>query len=453
MEDKNRDTKIKVKNNTKTFHDLTERFKTVVLEAVGEGTKKRSRKKVKAKAPAPHSKAEIAAARQRDRDNFSRITAVAFMVLITAIFIAGFIIKDNNFSADENRLLQERPGFSIPEYMEGRFERKLENYVADQFPMRNTFIRIKSALDMTAGRLETNGVYRCRDNYLMEAITVPDRNDLSATVDAMAQFKNRHSRMNMYFMLVPNAANILGDKLPATVKMADQNKYMDSFYSSISGAGYIPIDVREALTEKSEDTQIYYKTDHHWTTDGAYIAYRTACEIIEIEDDREYKPYAVKNDFNGTLYSRSGYTNGKSDAINIYLPADEKEHVESVMYYADTKEKTTRFYRLENLDTKDAYSVFGGSNHPMYTIKTPVESKRRLLLVKDSYANSFIPFIAQDYREIVVVDPRYFFENIDNLISAEGVTEVLFLYNANTFFGDDSLQLTLGDSPTGDSDQ
>ena len=111
--------------------------------------------------------------------------------------------------------------------------------------------------------------------------------------------------------------------------------------------------------------------------------------------------------------------------------------------YADTKQKTTEFYQLNNLKKKDAYTVFGGSNHPLYTVKTPVRSRRRLLLIKDSYANSFLPFLTQDFREIVVVDPRYYFGNVKDLIRNEGVTDVLFLYNDNTFMTDESLSLML----------
>ena len=98
---------------------------------------------------------------------------------------------------------------------------------------------------------------------------------------------------------------------------------------------------------------------------------------------------------------------------------------------------------MKNLKKKDAYTVFGGSNHPIYTIKTPVKSSRRLLLIKDSYANSFLPFLARNFREIVVVDPRYYFGNIDNTITTENITDVLFLYNANTFFTDSSLSMML----------
>ncbi|MBQ0005694.1 MAG: hypothetical protein KBS68_07540, partial [Clostridiales bacterium] len=189
--------------------------------------------------------------------------------------------------------------------------------------------------------------------------------------------------------------------------------------------------------------QLYYSTDHHWTSDGAYEAYKIAIKKLGFKKYKVFEPLVVKNDFKGTLYSKSGFTNGLSDEIKIYVPKNEKIYKNSVIDYPDDTDKTTEFYQLKNLDTKDAYTVFGGSNYPMYTIKTPVKNRQRLLLIKDSYANSMIPMLSQYYREIVVVDPRYYFENLNDLIQVEGITDVLFLYNANTFAGDDSLAMML----------
>ena len=142
----------------------------------------------------------------------------------------------------------------------------------------------------------------------------------------------------------------------------------------------------------------------------------------------------MANNFRGSLASKSGFANGRNDDVTLFLP-DYSKHKSSVLFFSDTQTRTTKFYKLNNLKKKD--------NHPEYTIKTPVESKERLLIVKDSYANSFIPFLTQDYYEIVVVDPRYYFDNIDRLMDSEGITKVLFLYNSDTFFGDDSLALAL----------
>ncbi|MGN8713724.1 DHHW family protein [Hornefia butyriciproducens] len=376
--------------------------------------------------------------------SYTRITGLLFVVCLAAVFLLNLILPDKTFSAVENRVLQTLPSFSVSKYMEGRYETKLENYVNDQFLLRNGFIRIKSAADVTEGKLEANGVYRYRDHYLMEEISTPNKHFVY-TKNALRQFSRQYSNVKMYFLLAPNAANILSDKLPATVRMADQNRYMDSFLSDLHSFGYTTIDIRDAFRKAKEDTQLYYRTDHHWTSDGAYLAYRTAAKKMKLDNKTTYDGYAVKNDFRGTLCSKSGFVNGRDDAIKIYLPDSRQNYRNSVIYYADTKKKTTHFYQLDNLKKKDAYTVFGGSNHPMYTIQTPGTANRTLLLIKDSYANSFIPFLSQNYRRIIVVDPRYFFEDIGDLIDAYKVDEILFLYNANTFFQDDSLEMMLSD--------
>ena len=243
-------------------------------------------------------------------------------------------------------------------------------------------------------------------------------------------------------MLVPNAANILSDKLPTGVVTRDQNKDMDRLFGAVETLGYKAIDVRDDLKKASRKQQVYYRTDHHWTTDGAYTAYRRAAEIMKLNSNVKYKPYVVKKDFAGTLYSKSGYTNGKNDAIKIYLP-DSKDALNSVIRYKDTKEKTTKYYVMSNLDKKDAYTVFGGINQSLFSISTPVKKNRNLLVIKDSYANCFIPFLTQDYRTITVVDPRYYYENIATVIKANDIDEVLFLYNSNTFFSDNYMRMML----------
>lgn len=373
------------------------------------------------------------------------ILGICFIVILAGVFLANILTSDKSFSEEENRVLQEKPVFSPSAYMDGRYETKLESYVNDQFLGRNTFIKVKTASDVTLGKLESNGVFRCKDDYLMESITAPTERWQKTTLASLKQFQRQYKKLKMYFMLAPNAANILQDKLPTFVKTENQDQYIDKFYEEIKSYGYTPVDIREALRSHAddEDTQLYYRTDHHWTTDGAFVAYKEAVKTMKMEDEVSYKRYIVKNDFRGTLASKSGFTNGKNDPLILYMPNKDKDYKNSVIYYGDTKTKTTEFYQLDNLDTKDAYTVFGGSNHPIYTIKTPTENSEKLLLVKDSYANSMIPFLSQNFREIVVVDPRYFFDNIDDIIKAEGITQVLFLYNANTFFGDNSLEMML----------
>ncbi len=376
--------------------------------------------------------------------NYKKITAILFIAMLALVTVFSLVTKDKEFSAAENRVLKSRPSFSLGKYVEGRFESEYEEYANDQFPARTGFVRLKTATDVAEGKLEASGIYRCRDRYLMEDITVPG-DHFEPTRNALKQFKRNYSEVDMYFLLAPNAANILEDKLPASVRTYDQNGAMDDFFADLKSFGYKPVDVRKTFRKNKDKTQLYYRTDHHWTTKGAHLAFKDAVKVMGLKDKVKYKGYAVKNDFRGTLYSRSGFTNGMDDTIEIFMPTNNKEYKNSVIYYTDTKKKTTKFYQLKNLNKKDAYTVFGGSNHPLYTITTPCESQENLLLIKDSYANSIIPFLAQCYRKIVVVDPRYFFGDVDEIIQSHGVDDILFVYNGNTFFQDDSLEMMLTD--------
>ena len=376
----------------------------------------------------------------------AKIFGFVFPAILIAVMFFNIFLPDKKFSAEENRLLQTMPKLSISSIFSGRFETKAESYAADQFMLRNMFIKIKSSFDTSLGSTESNNVFMCNDNYLMENISKLDTKKMENNYNSLAKLKQLYPNINMDFMLVPNAANIMSDKLPLFAVTEDQNKQMDDFFKKIQSIGINPVDVRATFKKNKEKIELYYHTDHHWTTDGAYLAYQDFAKKNKLNSNIKYDALAVKNDFRGTLASKSGFTNGLNDMIKIYLPKEGQNYKNSVIFYSDTKEKTTEFYKLNNLKKKDTYTVFGGSNHPIYSIKTPVSSQRKLLLIKDSYANSFIPFLSQDYREIIVIDPRYFFDDISEIIKANGITDILFLYNANTFFNDNSLDMMISAS-------
>lgn len=367
---------------------------------------------------------------------------ICFAAIIMLFFVANIIVPDKDFSAQENRELQKFPKLSVSEYTSGRFETKLENYVNDQFVLRNVFVRLKSAIDVSAGSVNSNDVWKGKDGYLMEDVVVPDNKVIDADIKALTAFKKKYKKMPMHFLLAPTAVNIYSDMLPNGVTTEDQNKYIDMFYEKLGTTGIEAVDVRKELQAALSDNQLFYKTDHHWTTDGAKVAFDKYAKTVGLAE-KNWELYEVKSDFVGSLASKSGFASGSADVIKL---ATAEDGLNSVIYYPDSKEKTTEYYNLKNLKKKDAYTVFSDGNHPIYTIKTPTAQNRRLLLVKDSYANSMIPFLAQYYREIVVVDPRYYFDNIEIMMMSEDISEVLFLYNANTFFGEDALSLMLSDA-------
>ena len=377
-----------------------------------------------------------------NRQRFNKLCAICFIAVLALVFLGNLFMKDRSFSSEENRVLQEMPRLSPSLYLSGRYETKLDSYVNDQFIFRDRLIRVKAAQDMTLGALVSNGVIRGKDHYLMEELAVPGRS-FQETQAAVLAFRKKYPGKRMYFLLAPNAANILSDKLPAAVQVADQNGAMDAFFRQLRKSSITPLDVRTPLQEAAKSTQVYYRTDHHWTTEGAYAAYKSILSAMKITDTVRYDRETVKNDFRGTLASKSGFPNGLNDSITIFLPRDHTGARNSIFFFSDTKEKTTDFYQLKHLSEKDAYQVFGGGNHPSYTVETPRRNGRVLLLLKDSYANCFVPLLAQDFRKIIVVDPRYYFGNLNTLMTSQGVTDVLFLYNANTLFQDTALKMAL----------
>ena len=221
---------------------------------------------------------------------------------------------------------------------------------------------------------------------------------------------------------------------------ADQDAYISRFYESLSEE-VRPVDVREALKEaKADGTDLYYHSDHHWTTDGAKAAYESAEEVMKLKENHGRR-VCISNDFLGALSAKSGFSIPEEDCIIAYLPEDDA--LKYIVRNDDTGETRASVYYGEALSGPDPYLVFFGGNYPSLTIETTVENDRSLLVVKDSYANSFLPFMLENYRKITIIDPRYYSRQADMLFYLEEYDDVLFLYNASTLAKDRNLYKVL----------
>lgn len=198
----------------------------------------------------------------------------------------------------------------------------------------------------------------------------------------------------------------------------------------------VKIDLRNTL-KKHKDEYLYYKTDHHWTSLASYYAYQDIAKAFNLETTKQsdYTIYPVTTNFEGTLANKTGSVNIK-DEIDIYVPKDKCDYV---ITDESTNKKSRTIYHSDALGTKDQYTVFMGGNKALFHINVDNNSKRHLLLIKDSYANSLIPFLIPQYASITVVDARYYFEDYTRLIKDDLITDVLFMNNANTFVQDTSL--------------
>ncbi len=369
----------------------------------------------------------------------NKVIGLIFIVMMVAFCGVNLMTGDREFSSKENRTLEQKPELTFSGIESGRWMEQYESYVSDQFAGRDFWVSLKSRVDLLAGKRKSNGVFKGKDSYLLEDIAIPDEDQLQENLSAMKQFQKQYKDIPMYMMLVPNAANIESDKLPGYAVTADQDQQFQQIQSTLENA-FTWVDAGSIL-KKHKSEELYYHTDHHWTTLGAYYGYQALAETMKLDTSKapKMKSYAVTNSFNGTLSSTSGYETGYEEPIYIYAPENLKNSTQVVVNNVNEKKKTATLYDPSKLKEKDKYALFLGGNYPILDIKTTADSTDRLLLVKDSYANSLIPFLTSYYREIIVVDPRYYYDDISDVMEKHDITSVLFLYNGNTFVKDNSI--------------
>lgn len=374
---------------------------------------------------------------RNNKKSYYQALAVIFILFIGIFVGSNLITKDKTYSETENRILATKPNFTIDRLLEGRFTSKFEDYVVDQFIGRDLFTNIKMSVDKLLGRNQANGVFLGKDGYLIEDFTDPNEEAVNQNLQAIDNFAKRYKDVKQYMLISPTSVSILKDKLPYSAPIIDQESYLKSYKEKLPSSIKF-VDVYETLNNH-KDEYIFYKTDHHWTSLGAFYSYEKLAEDMGLKKkaDDYYNVQLVSNDFFGALSSKSGYDVEEGDKVQVYIPAKNEEYV--VVNYVEEQEKSASLYSSEALEKKDNYEVFLKGNHPLVKIKTSAKNDKTLLIFKDSYANSFIPFLTNDFSKIIVVDPRYYYEDIDKLMEQENVNEVLYLYNANTFFSDRSL--------------
>lgn len=367
---------------------------------------------------------------------FVRLTAVFFLSFIAVMSCIFVLKKDSASSEVENRTLSQKPQATVKNIVDGDFKDEYNSYISDQFPGRNFFVAAKSQLDMLCGKKESNGVFVASDNYYIEKFIKANSSDLKDKIKAINEFNTKNKNINMYCMVAPTSAEVYKDKLPKYADAGDELTYINSIKTGLDKKIKF-IDVTESM-KKNKDQYIYYKTDHHWTTKGAYIAYKDYCSKagLKARTEKDFNIKTVTDDFYGTLYSKALCGNAVPDSIKLYIP---KKNDKVVVTYNDEKKKTASLYKSDALNQKNKYEVFTGGNHSLINIKTLGDSSKKLLVIKDSYANSFIPFLTSHYGNIDVVDLRYYMDDIQSLIKSDGITDILFLYNVSTFNDDNSI--------------
>ncbi len=368
--------------------------------------------------------------------NFSKKSSDIFICMVCLFFSFSFFIllffsSHKDFSERENRALQELPKLSFSAFADGSFFEDISDFSADQFPARNFFCSISSLSEIALLREESNGIIVAKDGYLISRHDNASNEILSENLEDISYFFQINCNVPSFLLVAPRAIDVEKQKLPAFFLEDYGEKEHLVLHEKISNDKLIdPRDELEKLSQNGVD--IWYKTDHHWSTRGAYEAYLSLCQSIG-EDAYQLEYFdiqQVSEDFFGTSFSKSGLPEFCSDAdtVELYRYAGDG----SITVTSPTTQKTTYgFYDMTALERKDKYQIFLGGNTDILQIRDTSKEKPKMLLIKDSFANSLIPFLALHY-DIDVIDLRYYRRSLREFMENNRFDTILLVYGIDT---------------------
>ena len=366
---------------------------------------------------------------------------IAIFFLLPMILLLGSVVSpDRESSQRENRNLTQLPKLTAASLFSGDYMTRFEKYMSDQVVGRDGFVAAKTFLNRATGKTEQNGVYIGEDGWLFEEPSKYDDEKVSETIDAIRSFCEECEIENQMFVLAPNSSEIVTEKLPKHLSFESQENQIQKIYSRLPEKINC-IDAERALKNGGSPEKLYYKSDHHWTSCGAKSVFDTVAKSWELDvDSVNYQTYALSDSFFGTLSSSSGiYDN--PDVIEAIIP--ENSAGTYIVLNSSQKTKSVSMFDLSKLENGNQYEVFIGGNFSKLTITTTSNTENKLLLFKDSYANCMLPMLTPFFKEIVVVDARYFTDDIRAVVNDGEFTHMMFLYNVNTFLEDTSLKSVL----------
>ncbi len=364
--------------------------------------------------------------------------AVLFVAFIFAMAIWFVVNPKADYSSSEKRYLQQFPETSVDTVLSGEFSEKFETYFADHFPQRNMWVGLNSYYNLGIGLNGRNGVYNSADGYLIN-VPVDKENYVRKNIRVLAEFKEKIGDVPMTVMLAPSTGYIATDKLPLIHDSYNDDTYFAETAKTLGESGVNFVDLRETFKQKyAEGVQLYYRTDHHWTTDGAYEGYVKLCEKLGVQPaDKDSFAKTAYGGFYGTTYSTSGYWLTKPDSITVYDNQENTDKNITVIISEDGKDNhygSMFFYN--HIDEDDKYPVFLDGNHALTEIQNKNAKNGTIVVIKDSFSHSLAPFLAENYSKVVLVDLRYYKQSVSDLIKKENPEQVVALYGIDNLATD-----------------
>lgn len=372
-----------------------------------------------------------------------------YSIFITALFcafifgfgIAHFILPDREFSEQENTYLAQFKAPTWKTVRSGQFMEDFEKYFNQQFPLRDQWVQLKAYSERTLGKQENNKVYFGADGgqTLFAHFTKLSREELAARVGFVNKLGDNLD-VPVYFSLVPDKSYTYPELLPANAPNVDDGSTIQRAME-LCGDGVTFIDMRDYFLREGWEASMFYRTDHHWTTWGAYQGFVKLMEGmgVDVEHDEEWLDIKVAEDFYGTTYSASGAGWVEPDSIYQVIPEGGAKGSVTVTRYPEGEPIEGGLYYPEKLAVKDKYAYFLGGNQPLCIIRNPDAANGKLLVIRDSYADSLAPFLAEEFQEVHLFDLRYNNTSLKKYVADNQIDQVLVLYSANNFNTDQNL--------------
>ncbi len=354
-----------------------------------------------------------------------------FLGLMLVLFLA---LPKSDFSQREKRALAESPDTSAEAILSGEFGEQAETYIADHIPGRDFFVGVASYYDLLSGRQVTKDILLAGGDRLVEKPNLPNEAVAQRNMGIINRFAQTIGRP-VDVMIVPSAGFAVEDSILGIHDDYTDDAIIAGIYG-LAGEGVGTVDLVTPFTAAKDPGALYYRTDHHWTSLGAYTAYKAYMDAL----GRGYPAqgeFAVERHggFYGTTHSRSGLWLVPSENVELW-DSGKAFTVTAYQNAADTQGKThdSLFY-TDRLQELDKYTVYLNGNQPLVRIHNP-EGEGKLLVIRDSYANCLGTFLANSYEEVVLVDLRYYKTPVSELVANEGFDDVLVCYSLYNFLTD-----------------
>ena len=360
----------------------------------------------------------------KDTPLLERLTVIVAALLIAAFAVALPIFPKQDFSVKERRALALFPTLRAESLLDGRFFLEITSYYTDHFPLRGHFTALKAATERALGKQENNAILFAENGYLIARGEYSDLSVATRNLEAI-RVLTETVKLPVTVSILPRAVDVMTAYLPHGYDGTRAEEIGTLIDEALPQNAEVTPALREAA---SRGELVFYRTDHHWTTKGAYLAYLALAPSLGIEPytAKHFTPMTVTEEFLGTSFARSGLSSTSPDTITLYRYEGDD------CYTVTNGESEVSLYDRDALSGDDPYEVFLGGNYARLSVTDEAHpEKPTLLLFKDSFANALVPFLALHFQ-LVLVDPRYEQASATAMIEDIRPDRVLILFGADT---------------------